>query len=223
VSTYLLIPGAGGAAWHWHRVCPLLQAAGHIVISVDLPGADPDRGLPEYADLVATAGNGRPDLVVVAQSMGAFSALPACDRLPLRALVLLNAMIPAPGETPGEWWDNTGWAAARTAAARAGGYPEAFDLETDFLHDVDPAVAAAGQSHQRPEADIAFSQPCAFERWPDVPTAVLAGRGDRFFPLDFQRRVARERLGVEVYALPGGHLAALSEPEALAHTLLRRQ
>jgi anti-sigma regulatory factor (Ser/Thr protein kinase) len=56
---------------------------------------------------------------------------------------------------------------------------------------VPPAVAAAGASQQRPEADIAFGQPCAFRRWPDVPTTVLAGRDDRFFPLDFQRRVAR--------------------------------
>jgi pimeloyl-ACP methyl ester carboxylesterase len=219
VSTFLLIPGAGGAAWYWHRISPLLRAAGHTVIAVDLPGADPTRGLPEYADLVATAGGGRHELVVVAQSMGAFSALPACDRLPVRALVLLNAMVPAPGETPGDWWEHTGWAAARVAAARAGGYPEAFDLETYFLHDVDLAVAAAGESHQRPEADIAFEQPCAFERWPDVPTTVLAGRGDRFFPLDFQRRVARERLGAEVHTLPGGHLAALSEPQAVAGAL----
>jgi pimeloyl-ACP methyl ester carboxylesterase len=220
VSTYLLIPGAGGAAWYWHRVCPLLRAAGHTVISVDLPGADPTRGLPEYTDLVVTAGLGQPEVVLVAQSMGAFSALPACDRLPVRALVLLNAMVPAPGETPGDWWENTGWAAARVAAGGAGGYPEAFDLQTYFLHDVDPAVAAAGESHQRPEADVAFSQPCAFEAWPDVPTTVLAGRDDRFFPLEFQRRVARERLGADVQALPGGHLASLSEPQVVADALL---
>jgi hypothetical protein len=29
-----------------------------------------------------------------------------------------------------------------------------------------------------------------------VPTRVLAGTGDRFLPLPFQRRVARERLGL---------------------------
>jgi pimeloyl-ACP methyl ester carboxylesterase len=45
---------------------------------------------------------------------------------------------------------------------------------------------------------------------------VIAGRDDRLFPLEFQRRVARERLGLDVVEVPGGHLAALSQPEAVA-------
>ena len=44
--------------------------------------------------------------------MGAFSAPLACERLPVYELVLLNAMIPAAGETAGEWWGNTGQAEA---------------------------------------------------------------------------------------------------------------
>lgn len=222
MSTYLLIPGAGGVAWYWHRVAPLLRAAGHTAIAIDLPGDDPDSGLPEYADLIAEAGDGQPDLVLVAQSMGAFAALPACALLPVRALVLLNAMIPAPGETAGDWGENTGAAAARTDAAHAGGYPDGFDLETYFLHDVAPEIAAAGEPYQRPEADIAFEQPCPFGCWPEVETTVLAGRDDRLFPIDFQRRVARERLGLDVQALPGGHLNAISEPRAVADALVRQ-
>jgi pimeloyl-ACP methyl ester carboxylesterase len=220
VSTYLLIPGAGGVAWFWHRVTPLLRAAGHTAIAVDLPGDDPDAGLPEYADLIAEAGSGQPDLVLVAQSLGAFAALPACALLPVRALVLLNAMLPAPGETASAWGENTGAGRARTAAARAGGYTEEFELDTYFLHDVAPEVAAAGEPYQRPEADIAFEQPCPFERWPEIETMVLAGRDDRLFPIDFQRRVARERIGAEIQPLPGGHLNALSEPDAVAGALL---
>jgi pimeloyl-ACP methyl ester carboxylesterase len=108
----------------------------------------------------------------------------------------------------------------RGSLPRAGGYPEAFDLDTYFLHDVPPAVAASGAEHQRPEADIAFNQPCDFARWPGVATTVLTGRDDRFFPAAFQRRLARERLGLEASELPGGHLNALSEPDALAAALL---
>jgi hypothetical protein len=50
---------------------------------------------------------------------------------------------------------------------------------------------------------------------------VLAGTDDRFFPLDFQRRVARERLGLDVDTVPGGHLAALSYQDAVAEYLER--
>ncbi|HJY73561.1 MAG TPA: alpha/beta hydrolase, partial [Streptosporangiaceae bacterium] len=104
---------------------------------------------------------------------------------------------------------------------QTGGYPAEFDLATYFLHDVPADVVATGEAHNFPEADIAFGQPCAIERWPDVPTRVLAGRDDRFFPLDFQRRVARDRLGMAVDVVPGGHLVALSHPAELTDQLTR--
>ena len=111
-------------------------------------------------------------------------------------------------------------AAARLEAARQGGWPVEFDLDAYFLHDVDPAVAADGERHQRPEADAVFGSVCDITAWPDVPTRVISGAGDRFFPLGFQQRVARARLGVEPTVIEGGHLVALSQPEALAEALL---
>ena len=221
MSRFVLIPGAGGAAWYWHRVVPELRARGHEAVAVDLPGADESAGLPEYADMVVAAIASQRDVVVVAQSMGGFSAPMACSRVPVRLLVLVNAMIPLPGETPGDWWGDTGWEPARVAAAQAGGYPAEFELATYFLHDVPAEVVTAGEEHQYAEADIAFGQPCVIERWPDVPTRVIAGRDDRFFPLKFQRQVARERLGADVNEIPGGHLAALSRPAELTDQLTR--
>ena len=222
MSTFVLIPGAGGAASFWSRVTPLLEAGGHHeAIAVDLPGADESAGLPEYTDLVLAAMGDRDDVVLVAQSMGGFTAPMVCARGPVRLLLLLNAMIPRPGETPGEWWGNTGSEEARIAAARDGGYPAELDLETYFLHDLPAEVMASGELSGRPEADVAFGQPCAIDRWPDVPTGVISGRDDRLFPLEFQRRVAKDRLGLEVDVVPGGHLAALSYPAALADQILQ--
>ena len=66
-------------------------------------------------------------------------------KVPVAALVFVNAMIPRPGETPGAWWDNTRWADARVAAAEQGGYRTEFDLGVYFLHDVAPDVAATGE------------------------------------------------------------------------------
>lgn len=220
MTTFLLIPGAGGVAWYWHRVVPRLRELGHEAIALDLPGDDPGSGLSAYVKLALAAASGHDDLVVVAQSMGAFTAVPVCTRLAARRLMLLNAMIPAPGESADEWWEATAWQKARLAAARAGGYPEDFDLQSYFLHDVPPEVAADGAEHQRDEAQIAFEEPCPFTEWPAVPTTVLAGRDDRFFPFAFQDRVARERLEMEAQPLPGGHLAALSQPDAVTRALV---
>ncbi|MFC7595838.1 alpha/beta fold hydrolase [Terrabacter sp. GCM10028922] len=220
MTTFALLPGAGGAAWYWHRVVPLLEAAGHEAVAVDLPADDPEAGLPEYAALVESALDGRDDVVLVAQSMGGFTVPIVAARRPVRAIVLLNAMVPLPGETAGAWWDAVGQEDARVEAARAGGYPTELDLDTYFFHDVDPAVAAGGAEHERDEVDRAFETPCEFSQWPDVPVHVVAGADDRFFPLDLQRRVARERLGLDVDVVPGGHLAALSHPAELAAYLL---
>lgn len=222
VMTFVLIPGAGGVAWYWHRVVPLLQKAGHEALTVDLPGDDSRAGLDAYADLVVAAMGTRRDVTLVAQSMGAFTAALVCARAPksIRELVLVNAMIPLPGETAGEWWEHTGWEEARVAAARRGGYRVEFDLDTYFLHDVPKRIAERLASHERDEAELAFREPAGFQRWPDLPIHVVAGKDDRFFPATFQAWLARERLGRAVHEIPGGHLVALSRPRELAELLL---
>ena len=49
--------------------------------------------------------------------------------------------------------------------------------------------------------------------------AVLIAREDRFFPADFQRRVATERLGLVPDEMDGCHAVALSHPRQLADRL----
>jgi pimeloyl-ACP methyl ester carboxylesterase len=214
------MPGAGGMAWYWQRVVPLICAAGHEAIAVDLPGDDKRAGLVAYSDIVIRAIGKRSDVVLVAQSLAGFTAPLVCTRAPVRMLVFVNAMIPKPGETASAWWGATGAAEARERAAARHGYATEFDVATYFLHDVPQDVLRTGPAQPREEADTVFGEPCRFERWPDIPIHVVAGRDDRFFPIEFQRRVARERLGKEVKEIPGGHLVALSNAEALIERLL---
>jgi pimeloyl-ACP methyl ester carboxylesterase len=105
-------------------------------------------------------------------------------------------------------------------AARRGGYSPTFDLATYFLHDIPPEIAAQGAAHGRTQADSVFAEPCRFEAWPEVPIHAIAGRDDRFFPVDFQQRIVEERLHATVDVLPGGHLIALSNPRGIADKLL---
>lgn len=228
MATYILVPGADGSAWYWHLVVNELRDRGHTVVTVDLPSED-SAGLDAFADAIfAAVRAAAPDLdgrvVLVAQSLGGFSAPLVCDRIPVDSIVLVNAMVPRPGETAGEWWANTGQAAARSRYAAANGRAAdaGFDPRTDFFHDVpaeltDEALAAPQAG---PPAAL-FAQPWPLAAWPDLPTRFLQGRDDRFFPLEFQRDVVRERLGIEVEVLPGGHLTALSRPRELAAELLK--
>ena len=150
MRSYGLIPGAGGVAWYWSRVVPLLEASGHEAIAVDLPADDDTAGFEEYADVVAAAVGTRDDLVLVGQSMGGFTAPLVCDRVPVAEIVLLNAMIPTPGESAGEWWTATGQGRAqRELDVREGRDPDAeFDPFVTFLHDVPPDVLAEAGDHQ---------------------------------------------------------------------------
>ena len=223
MASFVLIPGAGGMAWYWHRAVPLIRAAGHEAIPVDLPGDDARAGLTAYADIIVGAIGQRSEVVLVAQSIAGFTAPLVCARAPVRMLVFVNAMIPKPGETAGAWWDATGAVDAREEAAKRHGYSTEFDMATYFLHDVPPDVLRSGPDKPREEAEIVFREPCRFDHWPDAPIHALAGSGDRFFPVEFQRRVARERLGKEVEELPGGHLVALSNPGRLTECLLASQ
>jgi pimeloyl-ACP methyl ester carboxylesterase len=224
MTTFVLVPGAGGQAWYWHRVVPELQARGHEAIAVDLPAADDGAGFTEYADaVVAAIGDRRDGLVLVGQSLGGFTVSLVAERVPVDQIVLLNAMVPKPGESAGEWWEATGQAAARARyAEREGRTAEGFDPLVDFLHDVPPdIVEEAMAGGEIVQSGTPFEAPWPLAAWPDVPTRFLQGREDRFFPLEFQRRVVAERLpGVEIEELPGGHLLALSRPVELAEALI---
>lgn len=220
--TFALIPGAGGMASYWYRVVPLLQEPGCEAIAVDLPGEDESATLEDYADVVVRAIGTRSNVVLVAQSLGAFTAPLVCARAAIGSLVFVNAMIPRPGETAGAWWENTGAAEARIAAARTHGYSPEFEVARYFLHDVPEEVLRGGPPPRR-QAEGIFAHPCRFAGWPRIPIRVIASADDRFFPVDFQRRVAQERLDTKVEVVPGGHLVALSRPKELAALLCETQ
>lgn len=218
MADFVLIPGAGGSAWFWHRVVAELRRRGHVADAVDLPAADDTAGLAEYADVVVGVIGDRTDVVLVAQSMGGFTAPLVADRVPVRQIVLVNAMCPAPGESGAQWWTNTDLESAHAEAVAREGWPG--DMDDAMFHDI-PAdllaeMTAAGGPDQ---SETPFATPWPLPAWPDVPTRFLQGIDDRFFPVEFQRKIVAQRLGVPFDEMPGGHLNALSRPVELADRL----
>jgi pimeloyl-ACP methyl ester carboxylesterase len=221
-TTYVLLPGAGGDSWYWHLVAPELRAQGHEVLTPDLPADDDSAGLSDYVDTALSAIGDRSGVIVVAQSMAAFTAPMLCDRVDVRLLILVAPMIPAPGESPGEWWSNTSQTTAQREQDLAEGRdPDAdFDVLTTFMHDVPAHVVAEAFARSEPrQSDRPFADPWPLTAWPDVPTTMIACRHDRLFPLPFMRRLARERLGITANVIDTGHLPALSRPAVLAEKL----
>jgi pimeloyl-ACP methyl ester carboxylesterase len=147
MATYVLIHGAGSDSWYWHRVAPLLEERGHDVVTMDLPCADESAGLAEYTDVVLRAVGDRAGLVVVGQSLGGFVAPLVAARRPVDLLVLLNGMVPRPGES--DWWEATGH------PVEIGPDFDPFEM---FLHDVPEEVRAEAGEHAGPQAAKPMSE-----------------------------------------------------------------
>lgn len=209
MATFALIHGAGDVGWYWHLVQQELRSLGHESVAPDLPCADDSAGLPEYADTVTEAIGDRRDVIVVAQSFGGFTAPLVAERLPVDALVLVTAMIPAPGEAPADWSANTGF--DRVIRQQGPG-----DV---FYHDVPPELAAAARGKTRAQSDTPGRDPWPLRAWPDVPTRFILCAQDRFFPPEFMGQVVADRLGIVPEGIDAGHCAALSQPRELAAML----
>ena len=211
MATYVLIHGAGDVGWYWHLVKAELRERRHDVVAPDLPCDEDSAGLPEYADAVIEAIGDRTDLVVVAQSLGAFTAPLVCHRVPVDLLVLVAPMIPMPNEAPADYWTNT-----RYDEEAHEHYDDEIAL---FYQDVPSELAAQALKRGRRQSEAKLFELSPLGSWPDVPTRVLLCRDDRLFPAPFLRRVARERLGITPDEIDGGHTPALSRPKELADRL----
>src|SRR4051812_2469426 len=161
MSTYVLIHGAGSDSWYWHLVAPQLRDRGHDVVTMDLPCDNDAAELSDYVDTVVDAIGDRTPVVLVAQSLGGLVAPLVCERVPVELMVLVAAMVPSPGEPPGEWWTNTGWEGAKRKQARREGRDDTDDPVTLFLHDLAPDVKAAAATKARNQSGTPFEKP-----WP---------------------------------------------------------
>jgi pimeloyl-ACP methyl ester carboxylesterase len=222
MTTYVLIPGAGGQAKYWQYVVPELAKRGHDVIAVDLPAADDSAGFDEYTDAIVQAIGDKRDLILVAQSMAGFSAPMVCERVKVDLLVMLAAMTPKPGESAGEWWTATGQDQAERELKQSLGQPadSPFDPLFTFLHDVpEDKLAEVMADGEIVQSGTPFEKPWPLTAWPDVPTRFLLCQDDRFFPAEFQRDLVKQRLGITPDEMPGGHLPALARPLELVERL----
>ena len=205
MATFALIHGGGGSAWDWHLVTAELRDRGHDPVAVDLPTEDASAGWWDYADAVVASLGDRRNPVVVAHSLGGFTAPLVCARVPTGLVVFVAGMIPSPGELFEDWWANTGY--------------ESSGLDDVFYHDVSPELQAEATRRERDQAEKPFLEAWPLETWPDVPARYLLCRDDRMSTAEWARRHARERLGVEPDEMDGGHYIALSRPLELSDRL----
>ena len=104
MSQFILVHGACHGAWCWQKVVPALEARGHSVRAIDMPGRGggvPDLTLADQARAVLDAYEGR--AVLVGHSAGGLSISAAAEAAPDRVerLIYVAALLPQDGDSLG--------------------------------------------------------------------------------------------------------------------------
>ena len=218
VSDVVLIHSTGQGAAGWERVVGALTERGHTAHAVELP-SDPELLAGDYARLIRGQVGAPAGPIVLAHS-GAGPLLPAAARA-LRAChqVWLAAWVPDP---------EASFAEDTALHARVAFDPDWVGKDPT----TDPAVAAAFLYHDCDEATLAWAlstrrlflpRGVYGERLslaPEIPSTYVVAAYDRTIRPEWQRRMARERLGVEPIEMPTGHCPNVSQPDRLAGILV---
>jgi pimeloyl-ACP methyl ester carboxylesterase len=217
----VLVHGAFADASSWSKVIPLLQAAGHPVVAVQLGLA----ALAEDIDLtrsVLAAQDG--PTVLVGHSYGGMVITGATVGAPhALSLVYVAAFAPDHGESVSDVV--AGFPAAPGNAHYIPDYREGF-LRVDpaayphvFMQDVTPVEARALAATQKPAAAAAFGAKSGEPAWRTLPTWYLVAEDDRMINPDAERTMAT-RMGATTISLRGAsHAAMLSHPGAVADAI----
>lgn len=217
MNEFVLIHSTGESPACWARLVEALVRRGHRAATVDLPTDRPELLAQDYAEIARqqVGDDGAP--IVLAHSASGLLLPAASERLGARHQVWLAAWVPDPEAS---FLEEVG----RNA-------PEAFDpdwigkdpaddaVAVEFLyHDCDQETIDWALSTRRlflPQA--VYEQRIPFEN--TIPSTYVVATLDCTIRPDWQRRMARERLGVSPIEIATGHCPHVSQPERLAAIL----
>jgi pimeloyl-ACP methyl ester carboxylesterase len=229
--TIVLVHGAWADSSSWDQVVRRLQQKGY---TVDVP-PNPLRGLTSDAAYIGSflksiAG----PVVIVGHSYGgAVITNAAVVGGPVKALVYVNAFIPATGDT-----------VLQPATAQPGsqlggdptkvfnlvpfaGIPAGVDLYVKpslfpdaFANGLPAETAAVLAATQRPIAFNALSEPSGVPAWMLVPSWSLVGTADHVIP-PAQQAFMSKRANAHIVEINAPHLSMISDPDAVTDIILK--
>jgi pimeloyl-ACP methyl ester carboxylesterase len=218
VTEFVLIHSTGQGAAGWDRVVRALADRGRTAHAVELPD-DPDLTAGDYAELMSQQVGDVAAPVVLAHS-GSGPLLPAAARiLAARRQVWLAAWVPDEHATFAE--EVSDHAEAAFNPEWIGKDPtDDDDVAAAFVyHDCDQATLAWALSTRRAFLpSTVYHERIKLAR--EIPSTYIVASKDRTIRPDWQRRMARERLGVEPIEIEAGHCPNVSQPDSLAAILV---
>lgn len=235
MSTYILVHGAYHGGWCYEKVVPLLEAEGHTVIAVDLPGHGDnpvpieDVTLDAYVDHVCdvVAAQEEP-VILLGHSLGGMTITQVAERMPDRIdwLVYLTAMLPKNGENRAnlaDYEDAEPMGAKRVIAedGLTATMPVEIIPET-FYAQCPPEDVARAIERLVPQATnpiMATAQTTA-ENFGRIKRAYIECLRDRAIPIAMQRAMIAAQPCGKVFTMDTDHSPFYSAPEDLSGHLL---
>ncbi|HDR7605504.1 alpha/beta fold hydrolase [Bacillus mycoides] len=231
MSTYVLVHGAWQGEWAWDLVKPQLEAFGHTVITLDLPGSGKDTTpsqnitLDSYVNAVTTIINQQNEKVIlVGHSMGGIVITQTAELIPnkIDKLVYLCAFLPQNGESLGSKLDGEAGPqfSINENDMTAELIPEL--IEQTFLNATeDGSINGASFNQMRPQPLGPFQKELKIseENFGTVNRIYIETTLDRAIPIDFQRRMNTETPCVKIITLEADHSPFFSKTAELVSHL----
>jgi pimeloyl-ACP methyl ester carboxylesterase len=211
-----LVHGGMHGAWCWERVAKELAGRGHEVRAVDLPCDDDAYGVSGYAARTAAAlADVTAPVVLVGHSLGGITIPVVADRLPVRRMIFLSALLPAPGQTLLEQQKDEPEMLFPDLTGPPG-------WGERFYNTCTPDDAAWALGRLRRQSQTPHSEVTPLRVWPDVPAAYIVCERDHAVNPVWGRVAAERRLGVRPVELADtGHAPFIDRPEELAELFVR--
>ena len=226
--TVVLVHGAWTDASSFAGVQRLLSQEGYTVLEF----ANPLRSLAGDADYLATFLRTRtsgPVVLVGPSYGGALIGAAGLATPDVRALVYVNAFVPAEGESlldllnslgpvdPAQLFDMAPYPGAPEGDVDL--YIQRGPFEPAFATGLSEELQTEFYARQRPITFAAVGAPAApGQAWEQLPSWYVAGTVDGSIPLPLQLRMA-QRAGAAVTELQAGHLSMVSHPREVAEVI----
>ncbi len=230
MSTYVLVHGAWHGAWCWNKVTPLLEAQGHKVVTLDLPGHGNDKTpipgvtLAAYADRVCeVVGAQAEPVILVGHSMGGLAISQAAEQCPqnIKKLVYLTAFLLRSGETLLQYAqeDADALVLPHLIMAEDQSYATVKDegIKPAFYGDCADEDVAWAKSLLVPQAAAPFVTPIhtTEENFGRIPRLYIECLGDRAISPAIQQRMYTNTPCEKVMTMQTDHSPFFSAPEEL--------
>lgn len=236
MSTYILVHGAYHGAWCYAKVAPLLEAAGHTVVAVDLPGHGDNPAprdqitLAAYVEHVCRAIDDRAaPVILVGHSLGGMTISQVAEERSdkIKSLVFLTAMLPKDGESRADIAarvdDNPAVMQARVPTGDGLASTVRDDLIKPLFYgdcsDDDIATAKANLVPQASEL-ITAKVRLTDANYGSVPRVFIECLRDGAIPIETQRQMVAAVPCGQVLTLDTSHSPFFSAPRDLADHLL---